>query len=441
MKKIIEVMMELQLYATITNINTSTGYTSDDGQSTSSFTPGHELSIGMKTYYNTELLENARPDLVYEQFARKQALPANSGRTVEWRKWDELPQASVLTEGVIPSGTKLGQTVLTDSIAQYGMYVPISDILDLHHVDNVLLGATEELGASAGETIDTLVRNDILAGTNVLYADTVSGGSVTPVNSRAGLRNDNNRLTSDVVNQAYTILRKMKAPLISGKYVAVIHPSVAYDLRQDAGWLDAHKYASPEEIYNGEIGELHNVRFVVSTNAPVLRSGVDNLSMSAYITNDSGSTASYGTASGYKATVVLAATAAEGWVGKNVTVVASGTVYTGKVKGASANTLWFEADVHGGSGAVVAMEGGNADGGAIYPCIILGKDAYGTIDVSGGNMAMIVKSAEQAGGPLNQFSTAGYKFETNGAKILYQNRILRVEVCSRYSSSEEGNVA
>ena len=74
MKKIIEVLMELQLYATITNINTSTGYTSDDGQSTSSFTPGHELSIGMKTYYNTELLENARADLVYEQFARKQPL-------------------------------------------------------------------------------------------------------------------------------------------------------------------------------------------------------------------------------------------------------------------------------------------------------------------------------------------------------------------------------
>ena len=52
---------------------------------------------------------------------------------------------------------------------------------------------------------------------------------------------------------------------------------------------------------------------------------------------------------------------------------------------------------------------------------------------------MIVKSKEQAGGPLNQFSTIGYKFETNGATILYPERVLRVMSCSSYSSADEVN--
>ena len=52
---------------------------------------------------------------------------------------------------------------------------------------------------------------------------------------------------------------------------------------------------------------------------------------------------------------------------------------------------------------------------------------------------MIIKSKEQVGGPLNQFSTVGYKFETNGATILYPERVLRVMSCSSYSAIDVVN--
>ena len=52
---------------------------------------------------------------------------------------------------------------------------------------------------------------------------------------------------------------------------------------------------------------------------------------------------------------------------------------------------------------------------------------------------MIVKDKCQAGGPLNQFSTIGYKFETNGATILYPERVLRVMSCSSFSATDEPN--
>ena len=52
---------------------------------------------------------------------------------------------------------------------------------------------------------------------------------------------------------------------------------------------------------------------------------------------------------------------------------------------------------------------------------------------------MIVKDKSQIGGPLNQFSTIGYKFMTNGAKILYPERLLNVMSCSSYSDVDVAN--
>ena len=81
-----------------------------------------------------------------------------------------------------------------------------------------------------------------------------------------------------MVNKATTMLKKSAKGLkYSGQYyVAVIHPDVVYDLRQDAAWLDAHKYAAPEEIFSGEVGRLHGVRFIESNLAPIIKAEGDN---------------------------------------------------------------------------------------------------------------------------------------------------------------------
>ena len=75
---------------------------------------------------------------------------------------------------------------------------------------------------------------------------------------------------------------------------------------------------------------------------------------------------------------------------------------------------------------------------AVYASLFLGREAYGIIDPDGGGLRMIYKSASDIGGPLEQFSTAGYKFST-GTKILYQERMVRVESCSRYSLVDTTN--
>lgn len=224
------------------------------------------LSPTMKTFYKTSLLENARSEHYFSQFGQKQPLPKNNGKKVEWRRFNTFSKAMTpLTEGVTPDGNKVDMVKIEKEIAQYGDYTTISDRLELEAVDPIIMLATEEHGAQAGDTIDTVTRNEIIAGTNVIYA----GGKA----SRATLTKDD-KITATLVNQAATFLKKMRAPKINGDYVGIIHPSVAYDLRESEEWMDVHKYAKPDEIYNGEIGKLHGVRFIETADQKVFTGGV-----------------------------------------------------------------------------------------------------------------------------------------------------------------------
>ena len=357
-------ILNLQLFADAgTLVNATGGYANAyDGSKTTPFDGSNSLAGELKTFYDTELLENARAEMYYAQFAKKQRLPANHGKTVEWRKLNTFARADKLQEGVIPTGQKFGASVKTGTIDQYGTYATISDQLELHAYDDIILGATEEMGASAAETQETLIRDALLVNTNVLYCDniTIATGAVASTPTAPNLMEASDTvlcmLTPEMVSKAVTKMKKDKVPTIRGKYVAVIHPSVAYDLRKHPDWLEAHKYAAPEELFNGEIGELHGCRFIENVFAPILDGDYANK---------------------------------------------AGTV--------------------------------------TYATYFFGRDGFGIIDPEGGALEMIVKNKSEVGGPLNQFSTIGYKLESNGATILYTERVLRVMSCSSYSATDEAN--
>ncbi len=416
------------------------------------------MSSTMKRYYDTELLENARSEHYYAQFGKKQELPRGRGNTIEWRRFNTLPNAERLTEGVIPTGKDFGMTTLVSDLKQYGMYITISDQLEMHAIDNIILGATEELGASAGETQDIAIRNVLMEGTNVMYADALDeNGNVTgetPV-GRWQLTKAN-RLTPDTVNKAVTLLKKLKAPRINGKYIALVHPSVVYDLRSSDYWIEAHKYASPEEMFNGEIGELHGVRFIetpsatVWCGAPLNGDNGRTLSLTGeYITDDDTAFAQWGDCSAYRLTI--SETPAKELVGRYCHVYdASANGFTGTVKIVGVDCenkyLWIDIDAgivpENGDKLYPGESGAEVSGKstAVYGCLFFGKDAYGIIDPDGAAMEMIIHDKSEAGGPLNQFSTVGYKF-SGGAKILYEDRMVRVECCSGFSDTDEDNSA
>lgn len=234
-------------------------------------TTGNEMSYEMKTFYDMTLIDEASAALVHDQFGQKRPIPAGSGKTIEFRKYSPLAKATqALTEGVTPNGSSLNVSHVEATVSQYGDFIAMTDVLELTALDNNILEATKLLGRQAGATLDTITRNVINAGTNVLYAPKWVSGAETAVASRANL-DTTAQLTVDVVKQAVTKLRAQNAPTINGDYVAIIHPYVAYDLMSDPAWIDAHKYATPDNIYEGEIGKIAGCRFVETTEAKVWR--------------------------------------------------------------------------------------------------------------------------------------------------------------------------
>ena len=341
MKKIIHLIMglfstmmfNLQLFA---DMNT----TSSEG-----------LSAEMKTFYDMTLIDNASPNLVHDQFGQKRPIPKGKGKTIEFRKFAPLDKAvTPLTEGVTPAGKKMEVTTVLATVEQYGDFITQTDMLELTALDNTILEATKLLGQQAGVTLDTVTRNVLQSGTNVTYCPKVAAdGTETDVTSRAALDNTC-QLTVKVVQQVVAKLRAQNAPTIKGKYVAIIHPYVAYDLMRDPEWIDAHKYADPEALFEGEIGEIAGVRFVQTTEAKIYEGGV-------------------------------------------------------------------------------------------FGSLFLGDGAYGTTEIEGGGMEMIIKQKGSAGtaDALDQRSSIGWK-ATKTAELLIPQFIVRVESKSaKYSATAQAN--
>ena len=158
------------------------------------------------------------------------------------------------------------------AVYQYGGWVPLTDMVQMTTIDNNVVQATSVLASQSGRTMDTIVRDILCGGTNVIYAPKIgTGGAETPVTSRAGL-DATAQLTVDLIDQAVAQLKVQNADPIGsagGSYVAIIHPYAAYDIKKDPNWVEAHKYASPEEIFEGEIGKINNVRFVETSEAKI----------------------------------------------------------------------------------------------------------------------------------------------------------------------------
>lgn len=229
-----------------------------------------DLSPEMKTFYSKDLIELLGANLVHLQFGDPVSLPKHGGKTIEWRKWAKFTKAlEPLTEGVTPDGTPIAVDTVTATVNQYGDYTTVTDVLEMTAIDNVIVEVTQKHSENARLTLDTVTRNAILADvTTILWADKYVDGKAVESAGRSAL-DETAVLTPDMVARAAATLKKANAPKIDGSYVAIVHPSVSYDLMRSEGWIDVNKYSNATAIFNGEIGKLYGVRFVESTEAKI----------------------------------------------------------------------------------------------------------------------------------------------------------------------------
>ena len=311
---------------------------------TTSNSYGNDLHDEIKTFYSDYLIQLAEAQLVHDQFGQKRNIPAGSGKTIEFRKFTPLAKiTTALVEGVTPDGQALDTDVLTATVAQYGGYVIITDLLDLTAIDNIKTEAVQLIGSQAGRSLDTVTREVLNGGTNVQYHE---GERENRAAIQAG-----DKLTVKAIRNAVRTLKRQNTPMIDGSYVSIIHPDVSFDLMDDPSWVEWHKYTTPEAMFNNEIGKIAGVRFVETTEAKI-----------------------------------------------------------------------FDA---AGTGPI-----------DIYSTLVLGKDAYGTTNIEGGGLQLIVKQKGSAGtaDPLDQRSTIGWK-ATKTAERLVEDYMVRIETACSYEAA------
>lgn len=279
---------------------------------------GTQYSQGANTivhYYDRAGVKAANRVNVYQQFADRKSMPKKMGKTFKISKFlhmydralndAEFSEKGFLTARTVAevsaslAGASLAEgagavnkrtlqkVTMETSLARYGEMVDYTDEVELFSEDAIQVRYREELGELANSRMEDLLQMDMLATPTVMY-----GGSAT---SMAEVDEDST-VSYDLIRKAVRKLVRNRAQkntsMVTGStkidtntvakaYYAVIGANVKGDLETltrgtiaDNGtteyvYIPAHKYGSAATLAEGEVGAMHEVRFIESESAVV----------------------------------------------------------------------------------------------------------------------------------------------------------------------------
>jgi N4-gp56 family major capsid protein len=233
------------------------------------------IDPAVANYYDRRLLRKAKPRLIHLLYAQTRDLPAGNSDVIKFRRYSLLTAATTpLTEGVTPSGSSLSKTDVSATVKQYGDYITLTDKLLFTTQDPVLNETNDVLAQQAGNTLDQLTRDIIIAGTTVQYASTaVARNQITAAmkmnlaevqEAVRTLKNNN----ADKITQMIDPSDSVGTVPVNAAYIGFVHPNTSYDLKSATGFIRVEQYGQQKAL-PGEIGTLDEVRFIESTNAKV----------------------------------------------------------------------------------------------------------------------------------------------------------------------------
>lgn len=233
---------------------------------------GNLVQTGYDTYVRAAL--RSLPVLRQIADVRPVAM-TNPGTTLKFSVYSNLSAAKTpLTEASDVTPLALGNpSQVTATVTEYGNVVEQTEKVNLAAFADIDTMIGDALAYNAADTLDQLVADALIAGTNVYY-----GGSRT---STATLT------ATDVLSTS--MLRKAQTKLMEGNaqgrvgdlYTLFIHPRQAFDLRAETGaggFVDIHKYTSENmgNILTGTIGVIEGLQVVQTNRVPVTTEGASS---------------------------------------------------------------------------------------------------------------------------------------------------------------------
>ena len=393
------------------------------------------VSPTLQDYFQRRALKNVQPNLGYAQDAQMIEQPEHNGKHVHFHRFTELGAITVpLAEGVTPDGQKLTETDFSVMTKPYGGYIAFTDEFDLNHIDNMTQAMSDRLNNQAKLSIDTVIRDQICAGLNVMYPSGVSARSSITAS---------NVINYALIKRAVRKLKKAGAqPFPDGYYHAKIDHDTYYDLTQDSHWIDVAKYQNDTRVQKYELGTIYKVKFFEVDNGKQFNGETYLYGTVSYLTGAADFDADTRTMT---VSETISEDDARTLTGKLVQVqyTKSDTTYKTDMcveyvdaANKKIKFRWVPAkavtDEWTTAQTLKIVPGGGGNSAEVHASLIYGQDAFGIVKLGGKgtpNIQTIVKPAGSSGSedPLNQRGTIAWKVRHFCAAILQDDFIIRLE--------------
>lgn len=227
-------------------------------------------ALEIEVYNVRKTLEFAKPKLVYPQFGQPDLVMQRKGQTASWIRFTKMTVPSTaLDDNPTWSPAAVAESVVTATLVFWGNGVELVEALGETSFLNLPDEYKKLVGQNAGETINEKVRDVLIAGTNVGYAN---------AKAARNLVTDADTLDLDDILANVEALEAADAMKINDNYVAIISPYIKTRLMKDSAFRDAVRgLESKSTMFTGELVTVDGVKFVVTSTAPsVSNSGSNN---------------------------------------------------------------------------------------------------------------------------------------------------------------------
>ena len=396
----------------------------------------------LESYLQRRALENVPLNLGYLNDAQMIEQPKNNGKYVTFFRYTELPAVDKpLYEGVTPDGQNLEETAFSVITKNYGGWMGYTDEIDLWHVDSKTQAMSDRLNRQAQLTIDTVGRNALCAGLNVMYPSGVT--------ARSAITRSNKISYAMIKLAVRNLKRKGAQPFADGFFHAKCDQDTYYDLTEDDNWKDANKYQDKTRESKYELGTIYNVKFFAVDNGKTFTN-------ETYLYGSTENLLAPNVSPCYNATTrtltvncsTMTSDIARELAGKLVYVA-----YTDSTTRDTKTLMCIEKVTWDSSYAYVQfrwtpgttvtnnwtyakdvgiLPSGGGNSVEVHATLIYGQDAFGCVKLGGKgkpNIQIIVKELGASGtdDPLNQRGTIGWKVPFFCAAILQDDFIVRLE--------------
>lgn len=242
-----------------------------DGTDANTSTSGN-LSQEVMTYYEKVFLARAQYELVLKEGGQLRTHPANSGRTVNFTRYNPLTiVTNPLGEASNPITCPINASTVSMTLSEYGLTTTHGRLLTTVSIDSAMKEKVSLVGQNMGETLNRLTRMELENGT-AYYPNGHTQHSFT---------------TGDVLDACnirlmVQTLELAKTPVYAdGFYLGKTDPISKYKLLGDTTWVNSKTYSDVQKLYHGEMGELYQVRWLLNKD---VSSGTETASTAASTT-------------------------------------------------------------------------------------------------------------------------------------------------------------